>query len=266
MEVEAKARLSELIIQSLKKGAKQIDIGFEQQRSYGIENIQQEEVYREALEILHNHSRNGIVNFKTIGPVTDYKMLPPIEITGIGKEYLETDEIPVYDPDEYLKEIQASVSNIDPIIFEYIKESIRAFNRECTMSSAIALGVASERMIQMLYESLKNAFKEPSDKKKLQKVEDQSIFKKHSALEDMLKEKIRLKLLPKELTENWDVYMSSLFHLMRLYRNEFGHPTGAKVEKSVVRVFLKSFGVYLIRLYSLKEYLDSMPDKIKGKQ
>ena len=260
MDIESKAKISELVMQSLKNDARQINLNHEQQRAFGIEGVQQEEIYKEALEILHHQYRNGLVIFEPTGMVTSHNILPPIQITGLGKEYLKCNEVPVYDPDEYLKEIQSSVSNIDPIIFEYLKESIRAFSRECTMSSAIALGIASEKMILLLYDSLGDALKEQSDKKELKDADGRLIFRKHHALMAMLNKK--KKLLPDEIIENSDVYLSSLFHLMRLYRNELGHPSGTSVEKSVVRVFLKCFGIYLKRLYALKEFLDSKQNQL----
>jgi len=257
MTKENREIIREFVVQRLKSGDKSIRIDQNAMSDCGLREIEQEAVFYSALEILNEQLRNGNIFFDTRGGVRQYDYLPNVIITEQGKEAFNSDEIPVYDPDGYLTEINASIPDLDPVIYEYLKESVHSFNRDCIMSSAITLGVASEKMILLLFESLEKSLKDDTDKKMMAKAANRKIFDKHKSIETMLRAKN--KILPKEIYENCDLYLSGLFHLIRLHRNEFGHPTGTQIEKSVIRVFLKCFGIYLKKLYDLKEFLDKNP-------
>jgi hypothetical protein len=259
MDIETRSKIKEIIIEEMKKGIsqqsfRQIIIGQDKLREKGIDCGKAEEIYCIGWEIFHELYRNGVVDFEASGSVVDYNNIysPRLRVTNYGQEVLKEEGLPVYDPDGYIRVIKEEVPDIDPIILEYLKESITTFNRGCPMSAVISLGIASEKMVLLLYEALGNALGD-SERKELDNVRN-NIFSKHKKMEELLEKK--KKKMPEDIKNNYDVYLNAMFHLMRIHRNELGHPTGASVEKSVIQVFLKSFGIYLKWLYQLKEFLD----------
>ncbi len=63
--------------------------------------------------------------------------------------------------------------------------------------------------------------------------------------------------LPKELSEGLGIHLSSITELLRIYRNDAGHPSGAVFDRETMFVHLQLFRVMLRKIYDLKTYFDS---------
>jgi hypothetical protein len=66
--------------------------------------------------------------------------LPHFHVTDRGRAALSAASPPPYDPDGYLKRLQADLPAIDPVIVTYLKESLHAFRIGCLLSSTVTLG------------------------------------------------------------------------------------------------------------------------------
>jgi hypothetical protein len=85
-----------------------------------------------------------------------------------------------------------------------------------------------------------------------------SIFKKYEAFEKYYSG-IKTNL-PKDLTENADSLLRGVFDLIRISRNEAGHPAGgAFVSRDTNYSHLKLFVPYCQRIYGLIGWFDSNP-------
>lgn len=174
-----------------------------------------------------------------------------LKLTEDGKRCLKEGNIIPLDPSGYVEEIKKSVSNIDPIICEYLTESVTAFNRNLILSSTITLGVASEQAMLILMESftcyIKNSDQFKSVKDTLEG--EDYIFKKYKAFKDALSQ------LPRNVksgfTQNFDVHIDTLFNFIRLNRNETGHPLGCDRDKNIQSANLQAFKSYLVGIYKL---------------
>lgn len=123
------------------------------------------------------------------------------------------------------------------------------------------LGVASEKGILLLAEAYTNAIIDPSRKQKIQKEIDdtQSIFTKFNILKkefDLIKKDLRTKV-----GDDIDLQLNSVFDLIRITRNDAGHPTGAKVDRRRVYSNLQVFTRYCKIIYDLIEYFKNNPVK-----
>lgn len=127
--------------------------------------------------------------------------LPFLSITEHGKEVLESGQTLPYDPDGYLKNLKTDVPNLDPLIEMYISESLQAYLKGLVFSSAVMLGVASEKAFLLLLEAFTNALTNQPKKRKFQNLQESIKTKKKF---DKLKSEIMAirRILPPELSED----------------------------------------------------------------
>lgn len=180
--------------------------------------------------------------------------LPPfMSITDYGKQVLESGKIMPYDPDGYLNYLHSQVPNVDDIIITYIAESLQTFRRNNILSAAVMLGVASERAFDLLFDAVLNACTGPK-KEKLEKLQDSiNIKQKFDKVKEIIMQ-IRNKL-SHELEENLDSDLDGIFNLIRVTRNDAGHPTSKTIRRDHVFNCLILFVSYCKCVYGLIDYL-----------
>jgi len=178
---------------------------------------------------------------------------PFVSITEHGKEVLESEKISPYDPDGYLKNLKDEIPNLDPLIEMYLSESLQAYLKGLMFSSAVMLGVASEKTFLLLFEAFTNALGSQPKKKRFQKLQE-SIRTKRKF--DKLKTEIMIirKTLPKELSEDLESQFDGIFNLIRVTRNDAGHPTGRQIKRGVQYTHLYLFILYCKRIHGLIDY------------
>ena len=180
---------------------------------------------------------------------------PFLSITEHGKKVLESGEMRLpYDPDGYLTNLKTKIPNMDPMIEVYVTESLQAYLKGLIFSSAVMLGVASEKAFLILLEVLTNASKDPNEKRKFKEL--QNVFKTKYKF-DLVKNKIMSirKSLPRDLSENLESQFEGIFNLIRITRNDAGHPTGQRIERGTAFVNLQLFPFYCLRIYGLIDNL-----------
>lgn len=183
---------------------------------------------------------------------------PFVSITEHGKKVLESGETLPYDPDGYLRKLKTDIQNLDPIIEMYVTESLQAYLKGLMFSSAVALGVASEQAFLLLLDTFTNAIKDPPTKNSFEKLQD--TFRTKYKF-DQLKNKLMgiRGTLPRELSEDLESQFDGTFNLIRVTRNDAGHPTGRKIERDVAFVNLRLFVIYCKKIYGLIDYFGSHP-------
>ena len=181
---------------------------------------------------------------------------PFLSLTEHGKKVLESGEIWLpYDPDGYLKNLKTEIPNIDPIIEMYVTESLQAYLKGLMFSSAVMLGVASEQAFLILLDTLTNALKNPKEKKKFEKLHNS--FRTKSKFDQVKKRIMSIeKTLPKKLSEDLESKFGQISELIRVTRNDAGHPTGRKIERGTAFVNLQLFPFYCKRIYGLIDYFE----------
>lgn len=183
---------------------------------------------------------------------------PFVSITEYGKEVLESGQTLPYDPDGYLKKLKTEIPNLDPLIEMYLSESLQAYLKGLMFSSAVTLGVASEKAFLMLLEAFANALTNTPRRKRFQSLQNSMRTKKKF---DQLKKEIMTirRTLPPELSDNLESQFDGIFNLIRVTRNDAGHPTGRQIERGVQYTHLQLFILYCKRIYGLIDYLNKNP-------
>lgn len=182
--------------------------------------------------------------------------LPFLTLTGYGKQVVALGEIQPHDPDGYLTLLKTEIPSLDVEIERYITESLQAYRRGLLLSSAVTMGVASEKAFILLHEELTNSINDPIKKKKF--LDLQASYKTKQKFDEVKKELISNKSqYPRNISENLETHLDTIFQVIRVTRNEVGHPTGKILNRNEVFVRLQLFVEYTKIVYQLIDWLQS---------
>ena len=144
-----------------------------------------------------------------------------VYLTSVGIKSNIDDEILllVDKPAEIVRALEQKVGALDDIVKQYYLESLRAYQAELYISSVIDLGVASERAILWLAESIESSYpkyQQPIQKRK-RNISDLTKYLSGSILSDIFPNDATFeKELRKRLVLLGDLYREN--------RNDRGHP------------------------------------------
>jgi hypothetical protein len=149
--------------------------------------------------------------------------------------------------------LKREVPDISPEAIAYLDEAVAAFYAGCFLASCVMLGVAAEaeflRLVDIAVSSqthgaaFKAVIKETFVRTKITKFQ--------AALKPLLPT-----LTPRNHFEDFETNLSLIQSVLRVARNEAGHPTGTSVpERAQVYVFLQLFVPFARQLMRLRDAL-----------
>ena len=186
------------------------------------------------------------------------KEWPFLRLTEYGRSCIEAERILPHDPDGYLQEFRQAIPQVDPLITEYLTESLQCFLRDLHRAAAVMLGAAGEQAILLLISSYAHSISDPSRKTQIenQLKKAPSIFRKFDVLDRDLPN-LKTKL-PKHLVDNIDSLLKGVFDLIRNSRNDAGHPaSGSMISRDTNYAHLRLFIPYCQRIYDLMTWFAS---------
>ena len=193
------------------------------------------------------------------GANTRQANLPFFQITEWGRKCLEQGEYLPYDAAQYISRLKTQVPSIEQSILLYLKESLGSFRAGVYLASAVMTGVACERVLLLLRDTVETAlptqqrklkFATSTKKKPIKQVSDE-IWKRLDPVHDQLANNIAKEDLRAEL--------SGIFDLIRKTRNEAGHPTGREISREEAHNLLLLFPQYCHAVYCTMDWLRSNP-------
>jgi hypothetical protein len=66
-------------------------------------------------------------------------------------------------------------------------------------------------------------------------------------------------LLPPEVKEGVETVLLGVFEMIRMNRNDAGHPTGRNMDKEVIYAHLQVFVTYCKKIYQLIDAIKTLP-------
>jgi hypothetical protein len=204
-------------------------------------------------QIIHEFYIEGIINpgakLRPHTRIGNFLLFPFFHVTAYGEKVLENAEYQPYDPDGYLRKIQAEIPTIDLVIIRYLEECLSCFRRNLLLSAAVMLGCASEKAILFLTEIF-GATLDGDDKTAYEKETNTFIIsRKYNALWSRLEPMART--LPDNLGDHLGNILDRTFDIIRTTRNEAGHPSGNPIEKETIHANLLLFPIFCKRIYRL---------------
>ena len=202
------------------------------------------ELYLQGILSPATKSRMGI----EISDMDTWVFLDTFMLTPYGVQVLtdETNRILVYDPDGFLANLIVSNPPPDTEMMRYLQECTSVFRAGHLLASVILLAVASERLIDVLAETLRDALGDHNgttwyNQKYAQKRDVSVRFKAISA---KLMDEYGDKLNDEKLKESFQSVVTLTFEAIRLARNDVAHLSGREFTWNEVSGFLHNFVQY----------------------
>ena len=177
------------------------------------------------------------------------------DLSKYGKQVLEEGDETPYDPLGFMKRLASDAPRLEPATFGYVQEAVDCFLGRHLRAAAVMVGLASENEILTLIELFRNGLAA-----NLQSGFDQAINARRTLKTkfDYLYTRLNQDKnnFPAEVRE-LDAWLTGTFQVIRLYRNDAGHPTGTSPTRETVYSTLNLFLVYARLLSRLKEHLSS---------
>lgn len=158
------------------------------------------------------------------------------------------------DPGGYLERIRREIPDLDDLVQLHLTEALRSFNGRCYLATSVMLGVAAERAFLVMAASYAASSlagapamaKEPGKPRS-----------NYFALWTEFRKRIEpvRQDLPNGLAD--PLTLDAVADLIRLTRNEVGHPTGRQIDEDTARVHLTIAPVYLRKMSLLAAHLAS---------
>jgi len=175
-------------------------------------------------------------------------------ITERGRRVVSSGEYEPDDPEGYVRRLQSRVDSLDELVVLYTREALHAYSTSCYLASAVMLGVASERAFQVLGEAIvtwlphseavgfRRVFENPRQAYQAKFLEFRKRLEPHKPD------------LPLEFSESMALTLDSVLDLLRIARNEAGHPTGRRVDREDAYISLQMFARYVEKMFKLRAF------------
>lgn len=169
-------------------------------------------------------------------------------ITPYGARVLADSEerIRVHDPDGYLAHFGNASPTPDPEMMRYLEECVSVFRGGYFLATVVLLGIASERLIEVLAESLRDALGDPTGttwfQGKYSKRRD--ISARFKAVSGKLMDEYGEALHRQKLRDAFTGVVRLTFEQIRLARNDIAHPTDRQFSWNEVGGLLHNFVQY----------------------
>lgn len=189
--------------------------------------------------------------FITLGMNDSNPAWPFFRLSRYGQEALKYQSpYRFHDTSSFMRLVMREVPDLSAEAQEYLEEAVAAFYAGCLLASCVMLGVAAEaeflRLVTIASNG-KHATNFAAATKPL--FIRQKIEKFHAALKPLVKG------LPKEATEDLDTNFAMIQSVLRVARNDAGHPTAASPDREQVYVFLQLYVPFARQLMRLRKVL-----------
>ncbi|GAA4756468.1 hypothetical protein GCM10023328_45300 [Modestobacter marinus] len=160
------------------------------------------------------------------------------------------------DPTGYLKRLRERAPSMDVATLRYVEEALGAFNARCFLATSVMLGVASESAFGHLAQAFIDG--QPGDSPQMRKLLTNPASSYYKRFEEFRKrlEPIRSDL-PTGLADN--LTLDAIADLLRVSRNDAGHPTGQIIDEDTAFTHLQVAARYLVKMTELTEHLKPLP-------
>src|SRR3989338_978079 len=179
--------------------------------------------------------------------------LPWFHLTEYGKKVINEEKYSPHDPTGYLIEFKKSVIKNDDVVLSFVEESLRCFEANCLRASAMMLGIASERIFKNFCCVFLKSLNDQLDQKKFGKLMNQSNPSMKAMLQFVLNKFQALRNQGfKFLKEDVDTSFLSICNLIRIQRNDIGHPKKVvdTIDREQVFMYLRLLPKYISTVQS----------------
>jgi hypothetical protein len=181
-------------------------------------------------------------------------------ITARGQDWANgIDPLPE-DYDGYMKQFDASV---DPVVRQYVSESLNTYIRGTLFASAVMIGAASEKTVYMLADALVPTLQDAAKQQMLKKrIDDRKLDRMFTFIEQVVIDGHKQKLIPYDVMEGTTRHLMSLIDYIKVQRNDAVHPMTFQVSADSVRFSLNAFPLAFKKVEALRQWCLSHPSSL----
>jgi hypothetical protein len=193
--------------------------------------------------------RQGII---TLGMNDANPMWPWYRLSHFGQKTLQSgNPYRFHDTTSFLAMVKKEVTDISPEAVACLDEAVAAFYAGCLLASCVMLGVAAEAEFLRLVDVATTS--QTYGAAFAPVLKSQFIRGKITRFGDILKP--LLPKLKKDAVADLETNFMMIQSVLRIARNEAGHPTAATPEREQVYVYLQLFTPFARQLMRLREAL-----------
>ncbi len=186
-------------------------------------------------------------------------------LTERGRRAANGEEFNPDDPARYMERLLGAAPKTSETTKQYLREALKSYEQECFLASSVMLGVAAEDTSLEVAASFVTWQGKPADNLKaiLANPKQFYVYK----LQEFEKRLIAAKgSIPPDLSENIELNITAILQLIRLTRNDAGHPTGRRVDREDCYQNLVVYANAHRKLHRLKDYFDEQSKPRKRKR
>ena len=184
-----------------------------------------------------------------------------VMLTPYGVKILIDSEnrIQVHDSEGYLANFWIEIPAPDTEMMRYLSESISVFRNGHLLACVVLLGIASERLIDVLGENLRRTLKDRGgDKWFNEKYKNKrTITDRFHAIDGKLMSEFGRELAQENLKDAFRGIVTLTFEQLRHARNEIAHPQGRDFTWNEVSGFLHNFVQYFKYVNQIIAFLEA---------
>lgn len=177
-----------------------------------------------------------------------------LRLTRAGRAAADDVELNPDDPEGYKERVRRLAPQLSPLVTLYLDEAINAYYHECYLSASVMLGVAAEALLI----ETGTAFATWLGGTAGQNLAQTLINPRRNYVEKFKAFRSRLEVersrIPDALSDNLDVRLNATMEILRLHRNDSGHPTGVVADRATCRIHLIVFAEVCARYYGLLRF------------
>jgi hypothetical protein len=200
------------------------------------------------LEVFWDLFRQGAI---TLGRDAHQPGWPGYRLTRFGHQIAQHTPFRFHDTEAYVTLVRSYVPDVSPEAVAYLEEAVAAFYADCLLASCVMLGVAAEaeflRLVDVASKSATYAAKFSTVSKPL--FIGQKITKFLAILKPLGP------ALPRDATEDLETNFLMIQSVLRIARNQAGHPTAGAPQREQVYVNLQLFAPFARQLMRLRAAL-----------
>lgn len=185
---------------------------------------------------------------------------PLVSITEYGIRCYEEGKILPYDPEGLLNSLNEEIPQLDKIIKMYFEEAVDCYSRMNYLASTVMIGGALEKMVLYLIdEEFEKMLMDEVQKTSFSKIKKINKIKtKFDKFLDFIKRNKIEKQFSKTLEENLLGFLPSVVQLIRITRNEVGHPTGREIKRDEAEAYILLTKQGIIFCYELLDEIEGI--------
>ena len=153
-----------------------------------------------------------------------------ISLTERGKAAAEGEAVNPDDPSGYMRRLLRDAPGTSDVVQLYLRESLKSFEQECYLASAVMLGVAAVACMLEAADAFVNWSGDRARKLRTM-LENRRTFYVAKLEEFQKRLTAASGSLPQEISDNLDLDVTAVLQLIRHTRNDAGHPTGRQIDR-----------------------------------